>query len=118
MARVTAAEVQAIMSSYPADLTAFIAAANVTVTGYLTGKGLEADQLKEIERWLAAHLAELQKPVKESLEMGPMKLKYAQGKLGLDLTRYGQQVKVLDTSGTLLAIDKPRATIRVLSESD
>src|SRR3990167_11412597 len=55
MARVTSIEVKEIISTDIADLTAYITAANLLVTEVLGGLLSDA-LLKEIERWLSAHL--------------------------------------------------------------
>ena len=104
--RVTPAEVLEIM---PANTTLtlvtiapFITGANTFVTDLLIDL-LTDETLKEIERWLAAHMATV---VRERLSKeagaGGAYIKYA-GEWGQELasTQYGQMVLMLDTSNTL-----------------
>jgi hypothetical protein len=106
MARVTGFEVIKIM---PADtsltittISPFITSANVMVTDLLAGVHSD-DVLKEIEKWLAAHMATV---VRERLSKeagaGGAYIKYA-GEWGkeLDSTQFGQMVLMLDTSNKL-----------------
>ena len=80
----------------------FITSANVFVTDLLTDV-LSTTILKEIEKWLAAHMATV---VRERLSKeagaGGAYIKYA-GEWGQELasTQYGQMVLMLDTSNTL-----------------
>ena len=91
-----------------ASIEAYITAANLTVTAFLGDSVLTAPQLKEIERWLTAHLIACSRQREISDEAaGEAKVSYVTeysmfGK-GLDATLYGQQVKMLDTTGTLAA---------------
>ena len=84
----------------------YIRAANITVTSLLSDSDLTDQQLKEIERWLTAHLiACTRQREKDEEAAGDARVSYVAmtamyGK-GLDATLYGQQVKVLVTTGTL-----------------
>lgn len=72
--------------------------------------------LKEIEKWLAAHfLAVSRERQPEQASAGSTSIKYqgATG-LGLDATMYGQQVKLLDTTGKLSALGGTRAFIKAV----
>lgn len=85
-----------------------IGSANVFVTSYLTGKGLADDLLKEIEKWVAAHMiASSRERFSKEEGAGGAYIRYA-GTFGEGLlaTSYGQVAITLDTSGTLLAIAK------------
>jgi len=109
--RVTDDEVKAIFPTNLTDLTPFITLAALTVDERLVGKGMTDARLKEIERWLAAHFATI-----SDENGGVIRTRYGEtqdyynNNLGkfLSFTRYGQQVLVLDTSGTLAA-DENRA---------
>ena len=111
MARVTDAEVGAILDTDVTSFTAFITAANKLVTILLsdTSKISDSTQLKEIERWLAAHFfktsLELQK---KTQEIGETKSTFFGGgnEILLKATLYGQQACVLDTTGTLANLGK------------
>jgi len=115
--RVTPDELKEIISTDLDDgvLNTFIKVANITVTEYLgDSTELDDDQLKEIERFLAAHtLASTREQQAISEGAKDARITY-QGKtgLGLDSTFYGQQVKLLDTSGVLAgAIGRRKAVI-------
>jgi len=104
--RVTEAEVLEVM---PADTTLiaatilpYITSANVFVTDLL--ESVHADTiLKEIEKWLAAHMATVTRErLSKEAGAGGAYIKYA-GMWGEELssTQYGQMVLMLDTSNTL-----------------
>ena len=84
------------------DCTPFIVAANLIVDEQLSGEGLSDALLAEIERWLAAHLACAKDPRYKSEKVGDATATYT-GTFGegLDSTLYGQQVKLLDPTGSL-----------------
>ena len=117
MARVTADEVKEILDT-AINLGAFIQAANLLVTDVLGGTSLSADRLKEIERWLTAHLACARDPRSRSVKIG-MSATQFEGKsgLGLDATSYGQQVRLLDTTGSLARLGMKRARIVVAEQT-
>lgn len=113
MARVTDAEVKEILTT-TLTTTAFITAANLTVTRVL-GTSLNADELKEIERWLAAHLTCMNDPRERAITVGAASAGFeGDWGLGLDHTRYGQQVKILDTTGKLAALGRRRGKVTVV----
>lgn len=111
--RVTATEVKEIIET---DLTdaivgAYITSANVFVNTVL-GTGT-TDILKEIERWLAAHMIASSKErqaIKE--EAGTAKVQYS-GKYEMNLssTSYGQMVMSLDTTGAMAKVGLKAAYI-------
>lgn len=114
-ARVSDAEVREIMDTEVSDLSAFITAANLTVDRRLKGQGLQDDELKEIERWLAAHLATAKDPRVSKESIGDASSTYQGGSgLGLDSSRYGQMVQSLDPTGRLVVLDKKKATMYFL----
>lgn len=86
-----------------ADLTPFIETASSLVDELLEPLGTMTDaKLELIERWLSAHYYAIHTPraaseyatgVGESIE--------TRVDLGLNVTRYGQQALILDTSGKL-----------------
>ena len=103
-------------------LTPFITAAHLVVKNSLVPLGrLDEATLKEIERWLAAHFASMHETLRQwsQNETGESMVR-AVGKygLGLDHTQYGQQAKVLDSTGTLDTLSKPRARFSVLSSGE
>ncbi len=106
MNRVTELEVMDILPDNTklteVTLIPFVISANVLITDLLAGF-LTDGTLKEIERWLAAHMATVSKD-RLILEAGAggATVKYA-GHFGAELmsTQYGQMVLMLDTSNRL-----------------
>lgn len=113
--RVTHAELILVFDTDIADTIPFITTANLIVTDKLDGEGLTTAQLKEIEKYLSAHLASLQDQRIAQEKIGEVAVTY-QGKtgLGLDGTKYGQTVKMLDTTGILASMGKGKATFDAL----
>jgi len=117
MARTTVEEVKKIIDTDLNDsiIEAFINDANLIITDVFSGNSeLSSDQLASLEKWLTAHLIactrELQ-PAQEGVK--DAKITY-QGKtgIGLDATLYGQQCKLIDTTGLLARrLGQKRASI-------
>lgn len=108
MARVTAEELKEIIETDKADtiLDTFIVGANLLVTEHLGGSTLTDAQLKEIERWLAAHLlaSTLEKqPASEGADKANVTYQ-GQTALRLDFTSYGQMVQIMDTTGVMATV--------------
>lgn len=107
MPRTTAELVQGIVKiGRGADLTPFIATANVIVTEHCGSAGYTDDELELIERWLSAHFYKVLAPTVAS--------QYAEGagqsytiptKVGFGATLYGQTAMRLDAAGGLAALD-------------
>lgn len=121
--RVTADDVKEIITTTvsDSDIGAYILAADVMIDTYLANEtGMSADLLKEIERWLAAHLLSMGKqPQERNVRVGEAEFRIgAQFGKGLEATTYGQVVLQLDTSTKLSNINKPKALFKVLSEDD
>jgi len=114
--RVNQSEVEEIIDTDVDNLHPFIIAADTIVTNKLTGKGLGDDLLKEITRWLSAHLVAIRDPRLKKDKIGETEATFFIGKegSGLDSTPYGQQVKLLDTSGTLANLGKKTASIEAI----
>ena len=106
--RVSAAEVREIIEiDATLDIDSFILAANTMVTIICTDASLTVAQLKEIERWLSAHLVAIREPRAQSRKAGPFSEAYMfKVALGLKVTRYGQQAIWMDTSGALEQANK------------
>jgi hypothetical protein len=87
-------------------LEPFITAANQLVTELLTSKGHSADRLEMIERYLSAHFYTLRDPRPVVETAGPVS-QTNQSKVDLYLctSHYGQTAILLDTSGTLAAVN-------------
>jgi len=117
VARVTDDEVKEIIET-SITTTPFITVANLIVTERLANEGLGDSLLKEIERWLAAHLVAIRDQRPQNERIGDANITY-QGRsgLGLDATQYGQQVKILDTSGKLANLGKRVARIEMIDFS-
>lgn len=114
--RVTDSEVKAILDTN-VDTSPFITAASLLVDRLLDGQGYTTNELKEIERWLAAHMASIRDPNLRSqnvLDAAEVKQVGYLGK-GLEFTGYGQQVKLLEYKGILANNDgKAKATLKVV----
>lgn len=109
-ARVEGADVKEILQTKltASVLTPFITLANQLVNRHLKGEAsLTEDELKEIERWLAAHLVAIRTPPTESESTGGQVTLKFQGKsgMGLKATTYGQQVIAMDPTGKLANLD-------------
>jgi len=106
--RATEAEVLELLDTAleEEDITTFLDAANMIVSGKCLGVGYEDGELKLIEQWLAAHLVCAKDPQLAKEKVGEANWTY-DGKTGtgLDSTRYGQQVKLLDYNLTLAELD-------------
>lgn len=115
MARVQTADVKVLIDTELTDLSVFIQAATVQVNAVAALGLLDAATLKEIERWLAAHYVAMRTRQDAKAVMGDSSHTYA-GKTGegLSFTRFGQQAMLLDTTGTLAALGKRRASITYL----
>ena len=116
--RVTGAEVKEIFLYTvlsDAEMEAFITPANLIVTEHLGESDLSDAYLKEIERWLSAHFAAVYDKRRSAEKLGDASDTF-DGKtgLGLDYTSYGQQVKILDPTGTLAGIGKQVVKLEVV----
>lgn len=96
------------------DLEPFITTANILVTRCCSTKvnvdGVlvyGAADLEIIERWLAAHFYKIPNPanLKERVSRDAENTIESKVDLGLDVTRWGQMAKVLDTAGGLSEAD-------------
>lgn len=120
--RVNDTEVKEIIET-AVDTTPFIVAANALVTKVL-GSNTEMDSvtIKEIERWLAAHFVAIKDPRALSESLGEASVKYAlavssgndSGGLGLKSTPYGQQVLILDYTGSMSRLGKRKTSFQVI----
>ena len=116
--RVTATEVRVIITTSLLDaaITAYIGIANPIVTDTLTC-GLSAARLKEIERWLTAHLISIVEERQTTEEkLGEATVKYAgvYGE-GLKGSSYGQMVLLLDTCGQFANLGKKSVNITAIT---
>lgn len=116
MARVTDEEVREIIDidSTITDLTPYITIANIVVNKNCVDSSLDDAQLKEIERWLAAHFVCIRDPRSASEKAGSVAISY-QYKLGLGLqsSQYGQQAIMLDSSGALARLNKGKKPTKI-----
>jgi hypothetical protein len=88
------------------DLTPFITLANQMVTDVCLTSGYTEGKLTLIENWLAAHFAKVANPPERFEGVGKVQVSYeSKIGLGLDLTRWGQTVKVIDDKGNLARLD-------------
>jgi hypothetical protein len=113
-ARVTAAEVKEIITTALGDpaIDAYIAIANPMVTNTVTC-GLAAATLKEIERWLTAHLISItQERLTTEEKLGEATVKYASGG---ETQTYWNMVLMLDTCGAFANLGKKAASIKAIT---
>lgn len=103
------------------DLIPFIEAANILVTRvcsfqknkdgslYYDSAGLEI-----IERWLACHFYKIPNPsdLRRKVSENAENVIESKVDLGLDVTRFGQQAKLLDTAGGLSRADETAKNTR------
>jgi hypothetical protein len=96
------------------QITPFLESANAVVSGKCTGVEYGAEELELIERWLAAHLACTIDPQIAEETVGAGKWKYdGRTGMGLDSTRYGQQVRLLDHKGTLAELTNVKGVAEI-----
>lgn len=114
MARVIDEEVKEILDT-TIDTTPFITTANLIVTEELGEASLSDDRMRQIELYLAAHLACLRDPRISQENIGDASNTY-EGKtgMGLDRTSYGQMVRMLDSSGLLADSELKTASIQTV----
>ena len=112
-ARVTSQEVKDIIpETKRTNLTPFITAANLTINKVAAsecGSALSDDELKETERWLAAHYTAVSDALLagQSEEFEGERNVYSRGKRnndGITSTQYGQMANTL-ACGCLVEID-------------
>lgn len=105
----SASDVKVIIDTDLTDsqIEGFIDAANLLVEEELGDSDLSASLLTEINKWLAAHLLSSrdQRVAKEAINDVSITYQGEYG-LGLNSTSYGQQVLVLDSTGTLNNLGK------------
>jgi len=109
MANTTASAVQTLLGEaydFNYVVTSFITTANLIVTKHCTDDDLTATELEAIERYFAAHLYCIshRRATQEKAGDVSENKQHVEG-LGLDATEFGQQVKLLDWSGALAALD-------------
>lgn len=80
---------------------------------------LSSTRLEQIEKLLAAHLASTQDQ-RHARDSGASRSVSYQGEtgMGIDGTKYGQQAKALDPTGTLANMGKPAASVGVPNVKD
>ncbi len=103
MARVTSSEVKGLIKTN-FDVDPFIAIATLMVDESLVNQSLSDARLTQIELWLAAHFVAVaeERGALVSSEKGESKEEYEiKVGEGLNMTRFGQQVLMLDTTGIL-----------------
>ena len=120
--RVEAGDVREIFSTeMTADqINSFINMAHRFIDANLLSVGLAASTLVDIELLLSAHFCSLNDPRMKSENVAGEWSFTVQGETGmfLDATFYGQQAKLLDSTGTLdkIASNPKKASITVLQD--
>jgi len=115
--RVTTAEVKEIIDTDMTDVDPQITLANVIVNSILGDEtDLSADQLEKIELLLAAHFVYLYDPQRKSEKLGDAQDQFNLPVLekGLDASPFGQQAKLLDTTGKLARTGLKRASLKAI----
>ena len=114
--RVTEADVEEIIEvDSSIDVSVFIISAHIIVEKLLSSSGYEEDQLTEIERWFSAHLVAIRQGQIINEKIGEAQVAYGGNYgQGLDFTKYGQQVKILDTSGYFEKLGKRKVFFEAL----
>lgn len=104
-------------SSDPYGLQPFIDTAEAFTAEALSGAGIGASLLEQINIWIAAHFYVVSNPMLARQEIGDGEDEY-QYKLGLNfqVTTYGQQALVLDYTGTLATINDQKTKHNVSLE--
>lgn len=120
--RVTGTEVKEIINTSlsAAAVEPFITPANLIVTGKCSST-YSAAELKEIERWLAAHFVAIRDPSLSAVirqQAGKVSQEYLLSRSNitsaLETTPYGQQALAMDYQGTLAGVGGGRtATLRM-----
>lgn len=121
--RTTVEEVKAILDGTTLTddvITSYITSASAMVNNLLINKNLTATILKEIERWLTAHMiVSTRERQAKRQEAGSAKIEYfGRAGLGLDSTTYGQMVKSLDSTGILASSDMKAAEFFTVKQVD
>lgn len=115
--RTNAAEVKLLLENTKLsdpDIEDFISIANLIVNEDIGDSILSDDRLKEIERYLTAHLITTgPERMATAEDIGDVSVKYL-GKSGegLNASPHGQMAKRLDTTGKLANLGKKRAYVR------
>jgi len=87
------------------DLTPFINTAHELVLELCSDSGYSQNRLDMIECWLAAHFYAIRDPRAQSESAGVSASYQGQTGMYLSSTSYGQQAIMLDTSGSLAALN-------------
>jgi len=124
MARIIAQDVIDIMdddfSISTSVINTFITVAEEVVTNIYAGSTTSVTLLKEIERYLTAHMivSTLYRMGKEE-KVSEAQIKYTgEWKEGLSSTPYGQMLLTIDTTGLILKSGKRSASIRTVESFD
>lgn len=117
--RTTEAEVRAIIESDSTiGLAPFIDVANDLVTELCTDSDYTETKLNLIETWLSAHFYAVRDLRSANEGVGGVSISYQyQVDLNLAVTVYGQQAMLIDTAGSLAALNKrtKEGTVSVIS---
>lgn len=115
--RVSAVEVQEIINTEltTGRIETFISGAATFIENALAGKSLSEDHLKELQRWMSAHLiATTSERQLQKASAGPASATYfgVPGK-GLEGSTYGQAVLNMDFTGTLAEMNANYKTAKL-----
>ncbi len=116
MARITTSQVKTIVGTELEDLSSFVSTAELIIDEQLKGKGMSDARLQQITLYLAAHFVAMTDRQADSEKFGDASITY-NGTTGMGLrgSVHGQQAIALDTSKTLMSMDKPKPQFALLS---
>ena len=98
-------------SAVDADVTPFLNTAHLIVEEQLATSDLTVARLTEIELWLAAHFCSIKNRITSDEKAGSVSESYQYCvDVGFSVTIYGQQAMMLDTTGTLAAMNQRAKT--------
>lgn len=95
------------------NINPYLKTANIVINNtFANNTTVDADTLAELERWLCAHFIEADTGTIVSQKIDDSEDKFADHLgMGLNATRFGQRVKLIDHSGLLAALDRNQAAI-------
>ena len=103
-----------IFADLPDRFSPYVFQSDIEKFCNLLQNSVSDDRLKQIELYLSAHFTTLRERQLSSKEFGDSENEFlGEVGMGLDSSIYGQQSKVLDTTGTLVNQGKAKATFDV-----
>ena len=93
------------------DIKPYLKTANIVINNTFSGNTtVDDDTLAQLEQWICAHFIEADTGTIVAQKIDDSSDKFADHLgMGLDSTRFGQMVKLIDPSGLLASLDKSQA---------